>query len=137
MRNLTRLSETVLLKGKRGEIWLVNLNPQGHPEEIAKDHRPCVVLQADLLNAAGYSTTVVIPCTTVTYRDENGDGFPLKVGVGRIQKPGYAPEETDALITSIRSISNKRFQGDRPVGVVSRNLMKRVEDALKIILGPM
>ncbi|WP_306391235.1 type II toxin-antitoxin system PemK/MazF family toxin [Telluria beijingensis] len=127
----------VLPKVKRGEIWLVNLNPQGHSEEIAKDQRPCLVLQADLLNAAGYSTTVVIPCTTVTYRDENGDGFPLKVGLGKVQKPGHAPEETDTLVTSIRSVSNKRFYGDQPIGVVPRNVMKRVEDALKIILGPM
>ncbi len=90
-----------------------------------------------MLNAAGYSTTVVIPCTTVTYRDENGDGFPLKVGLGKVQKPGHAPEETDTLVTSIRSVSNKRFYGDQPIGVVPRNVMKRVEDALKIILGPM
>lgn len=131
------LQETALPKVKRGEIWLVDLNPQEHPEEIAKDERPCLVIQTDLLNAGGYSTTIVIPCTTVIYRDANGDGFPLKVSVGRVQKPGHAPEETDALVTAIRSVSNKRFSGSQPVGIVSRNLMKRVEDALKIILGPM
>jgi len=125
----------VLPKIKRGEIWLVDLNPQEHPEQIAKDERPCVVIQTDLLNQAGYSTTLVVPCTTVTYRDKEGDGFPLKVGIGTLQKPGQAAEETDALITAVRSISNRRFSGTKPIGLVARNHMKRIEEAIRIILA--
>ncbi|MGV7209427.1 type II toxin-antitoxin system PemK/MazF family toxin [Oxalobacteraceae bacterium A2-2] len=124
-----------MAKIKRGEVWLANLNPQGQPEEPAKDDRPCLIVQNDLLNQHGYSTTVIIPCTTVTYHDAQGDGFPLKVNLGLIRKPGDEPANTDAFIAGVRAISNRRFKGDAPIAPLSRNQMKRVEDALKIILG--
>jgi mRNA interferase MazF len=123
-----------LARINRGEIWLVNLNPQTHVQEIAKDDRPCLVIQTNLLNHAPYSTTVVIPCTTDVHRDKDGDGFPLKISLGRIAKPGCAPEETDALITAVRSIANARFKGQGPIATLERVQMKRVEDALKMIL---
>ena len=124
-----------LPKVKRGEIWLVNLNPPGPVEEIAKNDRPCLVIQNDLINQAGYSTTIIIPCTTSTYRDGQGDGSPFKVNIGLIQKPGQKPEDTDAFVTGLRAISNSRFKGDQPIGILGRNYMKRIEDALKLVLG--
>lgn len=120
---------------RRGEVWLVNLNPQEHPEEPAKNDRPCLVMQEDQLNAAGYTSTVIIPCTTNVYRDGEGDGFPLKVALGLMQKPGEAQQETDALITAIRAVSNRRFKGDKPIAIVGRSHMKRIENALKLVLG--
>lgn len=113
----------------------MNLNPQEYPEESAKNDRPCLVIQSDSLNDAGYSSTIIVPCTTVTYRDREGDGYPLKVNLGPIQKPGFNPEDTDAYVAGIRSISNRRFRGDKAIAIVARNHMKRIEDALKLILG--
>lgn len=131
----TRASETVLSKCRRGEIWLVDLNPQGRPEEIAKSDRPCLVIQSDLINDSGYPTTLIIPCTTSTYRDAQGDGFPFKIGIGKVQKPGEKPEETDAFVAGARAIANSRFKGEKPIARLERNHMKRIEDALKLVLG--
>lgn len=122
-------------KVERGQVWLVDLTPQTYKEEPGKRERPCLVIQTDILNEAGHATTLVIPGTTQVYRDEHGDGFPLRVPGGSIQKPGEKPEETDFLIDTTRAIANHRFMGSKPIAVLSRAHMKRVEDAMKIIFG--
>jgi mRNA interferase MazF len=115
---------------KRGEIWEVDFEPQTHKEEPGKRRRPALVIQTDLLNGAKHPTTIVIPGTTDTYRDKAGDGFPLRVPIGR---PGSMKEETDLLIDQIRTISNHRFLEDKPVATLATNHMKRVMEALKLL----
>ena len=124
-----------LPKITRGQIWMVDLTPQTFPAEPGKRERPCLVIQTDILSEAGHPTTIIIPGTTQVYRDQHGDGFPLRVPAGKLQKPGEKPKETDLLIDQIRAISNDRFMGEAPIGDLSRQVIKRVEDALKIILG--
>jgi mRNA interferase MazF len=114
----------------RGEIWEVDFEPQTHKEEPGKRRRPALVLQTDLLNDAKHPTTIVVPGTTDIYRDASGDGFPLRVAIG---KPGRMAEETDLLVDQIRTISNQRFLGAKAVAVLGANHMKRVMDALRIL----
>ncbi|WP_344762392.1 type II toxin-antitoxin system PemK/MazF family toxin [Actimicrobium antarcticum] len=123
-----------LPKVSRGQIWMVDLTPQTFPAEPGKRERPCLILQTDILNDAGHATTIVLPGTTQVYRDKQGDGYPLRVPIGTIQKPGQQPEETDILIDQIRAIANTRFIGTAPIGNLTRQHIKRVEDALKIVL---
>lgn len=115
---------------KRGELWEVDFEPQAHREEPGKRGRPALVIQTDLLNNAKHSTCIVIPGTTDTYRDRQGDGFPLRVPVG---KAGDLKEETDLLVDQIRAISNQRFLRDKPVAVLTANHLKRVMDALRLL----
>lgn len=117
---------------KRGEIWEVDFEPQTHKEEPGKRNRPALVLQTDLLNEAGHDTTIIIPGTTEIYRDGHGDGYPLRVAIG---KAGNLAKETDLLIDQIRTISNKRFMGEGPVATLSTNHMKRVMEALRLLTG--
>ena len=119
-------------KLKRGQVWEADFEPQTHKEEPGKRGRPALVVQTNILNAAGHATTIVIPGTTQVYRDEQGDGYPLRVAVGRL---GKAKEETDLLVDQIRTISNRRFISDKPLAELSRAHMKRVEDALRILTG--
>ena len=69
---------------RRGEVWVARLNPnQG--AEVGKV-RPVVVIQADLLTAAGLATLLVVPLTSqrrqgaealrvpIRARDRLGDG---------------------------------------------------------------
>ena len=91
-----------------------------------------MIIQTNILNAAGHATTIIIPGTTQVYRDAQGDGFPLRVSIGKV---GKLDEETDLLIDQIRSISNKRLTGDKPLADLGRVHMKRVEDALRILVG--
>jgi len=117
---------------RRGEIWEVDFEPQTHKEEPGKRNRPALVLQTDLLNEAGHGTTIIIPGTTDIYRDGHGDGYPLRVAIG---KAGNLAQETDLLIDQIRTISNKRFMGAGPVATLSSNHLKRVMEALRLLTG--
>ena len=114
-------------KIKRGQIWEVNFEPQTHKEEPAKRNRPALVIQADILNDAGHATTIVIPGTSDI---EEMDCFPLRVTLGKL--PGLT-FETDLLIDQIRTISNRRFMGDKPIAAISVNHLHRVKEALKLL----
>ncbi len=126
------LPETALPKLKRGQVWEVDFEPQTHKEEPGKRGRPALVIQTNILNGAGHATTIVIPGTTQVYRDAQGDGYPLRVSLGKLNK---AKDETDLLVDQIRTIANQRFMGDKPLAELSRTHMKRVEDALRIMTG--
>ena len=118
-----------LPKLARGQIWKIDLTPQDYKEEPGKRERPALVFQTDLLNAHGHNTTIIIPGTTDTYQDKDGDGFPLRVPIGAVTgKP------TDLLIDQLRAVSNQRFMGRAPLATLERGHMKRVEDAVRIIL---
>ena len=59
------------------------------------------------------------------------DYFPLRIAL--VNRPGLG-QETDLLIDQIRAISNQRFMGAQPLATPSTNHLKRVEDALKLLV---
>jgi len=117
-------------KLQRGQIWEVDFEPQSHKEEPGKRRRPALVVQTDLLNNSGHPTTIVVVGTSQTRRDK--DYFPLRVAL-----PSQAgmPLETDLLIDQVRAVSNRRFMGDEPLTTLNTAQLKRVEDALKLLIG--
>ena len=117
---------------QRGQLWEVDFEPPTHKEEPGKRGRPALVIQTNILNAAGHATTIVIPGTTQVYRDAHGDGYPLRISLSKV---GKLNEETDLLIDQIRTISNRRLMGNKPLAELSRAHMKRAEDALRILMG--
>ena len=118
-------------KVKRGQVWAVDFEPQTHKQEPGKRNRPALVIQTNLLNDAGHATTIVIPVTSDVERE---DCFPLRVALGRL--PGQAVDEaTDLLIDQIRAISNDRLMGAKPITTLNTNHMRRVEDALRLLLS--
>ena len=119
-----------LIKVLRGEIWEVNLEPQTHKEEPGKRNRPALVIQTDILNKSGHPTTMVVMGTTSVKRDK--DYFPLRVAL--VNQSGLA-QATDLLIDQIRAISNRRLMGTKPLAALSVNHLKRVEDALRLLIG--
>jgi mRNA interferase MazF len=58
--------------------------------------------------------------------------FPLRVAL--VDQPGLM-HDTDLLIDQVRAISNRRFMGLQPMTMLSSNHLKRVEDALKLLIG--
>ena len=88
------------------------------------------MIQTDLLNASGHPTTIVVVGTSQVRRDK--DYFPLRVALP--QQAGLVLE-TDLLIDQIRAISNRRFMGDQPLTSLNTAQLKRVEDALKLLIG--
>ena len=127
---MTALSKAVRVQ--RGQLWEVDFEPQTHKEQPGKRGRPALVIQTNILNAAGHATTIVIPGTTQVYRDAQGDGYPLRISLGKV---GKLKDETDLLVDQIRTISNRRLMGDKPISELSRAHMKRVEEALRVLTG--
>lgn len=118
------------IKLLRGQVWEVNFEPQTHKEEPGKRNRPALVIQTDLLNTSGHPTAIVVMGSTQVRRDK--DYFPLRVAL--VNQAGLA-QETDLLIDQIRAVSNRRFMGTQPLATVSLNHLKRVEEALKLLVG--
>jgi mRNA interferase MazF len=133
----------VARKLARGQVWAVSeesevefeppIHAQSSLQQPGERGRPALVIQTDILNAAGHATTIVIPGTTQTYRDAQGDGFPLRVPVGQL---GAHQAETDLLVDQIRALANWRFMGDQPLATLSPLQMQRVQEALNILTGP-
>jgi mRNA interferase MazF len=89
-----------------------------------------LIIQTDLLNNSGHSTTIVVVGTSQVRRDK--DYFPLRVALPK--QTGLALE-TDLLIDQLRAISNQRFMGTQPLATLSSNHLKKVEEALKLLIG--
>ena len=51
------------------------------------------------------------------------------------RSPAEFVEQSDLLIDQSRTISNKRFMGERPVATLSGNYMKRLTQALRMLTG--
>jgi mRNA interferase MazF len=119
-----------LINVLRGQVWEVNFEPQTHKEEPGKRNRPALIIQTDLLNTNGHPTSIVVMGTTNVKRDK--DYFPIRIAL--INQPGLT-QDTDLLIDQIRAISNQRLMGEKPLAMLSTNHLKRVEEALKLLIG--
>ena len=110
MRGLSKPAQRL----KRDQIREADFEPQTHKPEPNKRSCPALIIQTNLLNAAGYATTVVILGTIQIYRDTAGCGFPLRTSIRKLAKVDESSEETDLLIDQIRTISNQRFLSGNP-----------------------
>lgn len=85
----------------KGEIWLVNLNPQKKSNEIGKT-RPAIVIQNDFLNHSDYATIIVLPMSTALIDDAE----PLRF---RITKRPGIESDSDVLIAHARAVDKTRL----------------------------
>lgn len=110
---------------RRGEIWVANLNP-GRGREVAKI-RPVLVVQEDVLIAAGSPMVIVLPLTTQVY-----PAFSLwRVTIEpreRLLKP------CQVIIDQPRALDIERI-GDGPLTRLTEEELARVERSLKAALG--
>lgn len=109
---------------KRGEIWLVNLDPTlGH--EIKKT-RPAVIIQNDIGNK--YSPmTIIAPLTS-----QNIDKiYPFEALLTK--ENSGAETESKALLNQIRAIDKRRLI--KRVGKVNDEVIIKIDEAIKINLG--
>jgi len=108
----------------RGELWLANLNPIKKNNEMGKI-RPVLVYQNDELNHSGYPTTIVIPLTTSLIDDAEPIHF-------RVKRREKLLEDSDLVITQIRSIDNERFV--EKLASLTSEEMKRVKELLDEVI---
>ncbi|MBN1385582.1 type II toxin-antitoxin system PemK/MazF family toxin [Candidatus Woesearchaeota archaeon] len=108
---------------KRGEIWLVNLDPTiGH--EIRKS-RPGIIIQNDIGNK--YSPiTIIAPVTSSIEKI-----YPIEVLLTK--KNSGLKKESKAVLNQIRAIDKKRLI--RKIGRLKNSAIGEVNEAIKISLG--
>lgn len=107
----------------RNEIWLADLNPRIGAE--AGKVRPVVIIQTDLLNEHGHTSTLVCPITTKV----------RKAPLVRV----FLKEDTDGVLTDseimvdqIRAIDNSRFV--KRLGRITKKQREILDESLKAML---
>jgi len=110
---------------KRGRLYIVDFNPRVRtkPGKL----RPAVVLQSDLVNEAGYPSTMVIPTTTRLI--ENPGILRLRVRKGQ----GGLERNSDLLLGQLIAVANESFRQE--IGVLPETLMSELERRVRIILS--
>jgi len=108
---------------KRGEIYLVNLNPR-RGNEVGK-LRPALILQTDALNEVLHPTVIILPLTT-NLIDQNILRF-------RIKKRDRLEKDSDVLCDQIRAIDIERIKS-KPLTTLSDEELLQIEQRVKIVL---
>ena len=107
---------------KRGDIVLVNLNPQRNNE--AGKIRPCVIISdTDVNNILELIT--IIPCTTNLL----GEGL---FGIPLVKRKGL-DKECEVMIEQIRGVSKKRII--ESISNVNKKEMEKIEIGVKALLA--
>ena len=107
----------------RGDIVLVNFNPQRRAEEVAKI-RPAIIISDSKLNEVLDLVTVVAMTTNLIDNAE-----PLRVRIKRREK---LEKNSDAMIEQIRSISKERI-GDK-IASLNKDELQKIEYGIREML---
>ena len=110
---------------KRGAIYLARLI-SSRGTEPGKT-RPCVIIQNDLLNAAGHPSTTILPMTSRLIEGSE----PLRF---RINARDSLRQDSQVLVDQARTIDNRRFASE-VLTMLAAHEMLQLEEHLKIVLG--
>lgn len=110
---------------KRGHLYIIDFNPRikTKPGKL----RPALVLQSDLVNEAGYPSTIVIPTTTRLVEEPGILRLRIKKGQGDLAR------DSDLLLGQLIAVANESFRQE--IGVLPENLMAELENRVRIILA--
>jgi mRNA interferase MazF len=109
----------------RGHLYVIDFNPRVRtkPGKL----RPAVVIQSDIVNEAGYPSTIVIPTTTRLVNDPGILRLRIKKGEG-----GLA-QESDLLLGQLIAVANESFR--REIGILPDHLMEELDKRIRVILS--
>jgi mRNA interferase MazF len=110
---------------KRGSVYIIDFNPRIKTKSAKL--RPALVLQSDLVNEAGYPSTIVVPATTRTV--ENAGILRLRVKKGQ----GGLVRDSDLLLGQLIAVANESFRQE--IGTLPGPLMEELENRIRIILS--
>jgi len=110
---------------KRGHLYVVDFNPRvkTKPGKL----RPAIVLQSDLVNEAGYPSTIVIPTTSRLV--ENPGTLRLRINKGE----GGLTKDSDLLLGQLIAVANESFRQE--IGVLQNTSMDELEERVRLILA--
>ena len=113
-----------MMEYKRGDIVLVNFNPQKKPEEISKIRLAIIVSDTQLNEILDLVSVVALTTNLID------DAEPLRV---RISKKESLKEDSDAMIEQLRSVSKSRI-GEK-IASLDENELTKIEYGIKAMLG--
>ena len=109
---------------RKWHCYLADLNPR-FGTEPGKE-RPVVVVQTDLLNEAGHSSTLICPLTTQILPKVKW----LRVHLEKDE--AGLKQKSDVLVDQIRAIDNRRLK--KRLGILRKETQYRLSDCLREIL---
>ena len=110
---------------QRGRLHIVDFNPRikTKPGKL----RPALVIQSDIVNEAGYPSTIVIPTTTRLVENAGILRFRLKKGQGGIAR------DSDLLLGQLIAVANESFRQE--IGTLAHGMMEELDNRIRIILS--
>ena len=110
---------------RRGHVYIVDFNPRvkTKPGKL----RPAIALQSDLVNQAGYPSTIVIPATTRLVEEAGILRLHLRKGQGGLLR------DSDLLLGQLIAVANESFRQE--IGVLPEDVMAELDRRVRIILG--
>jgi len=112
-----------LMDYKRGDIVLVNFNPQKRAEEMGKI-RPAVIISDTQLNQI-MDLVLVVPMTTNLIDNTE----PLRI---RVKARDNLIKDSDIMCEQIRGVAKSRIS--KKVSSLNKNELKKLENSIKSIL---
>ena len=85
------------------------------------------MIQDDLLNDAGYPSTIVLPTTTRLVETDSPLRLRLPAGVAGLD------HESDVLVAQVIAVANESFR--KELGVVPEELMAALCERLRLVTG--
>lgn len=110
---------------RRGEVWVVNLNPN-RGREIGKT-RPALVIQADELTTVGTPMIVVLPMTTRVHSA-------FKRWRVTVPARDRLLKDCQVVVDQPRALDRDRF-GTGPLTTLSPEELAAVDKSLQAVLG--
>jgi mRNA interferase MazF len=113
------------VKIRRGHLYVVDFNPRlkTKPGKV----RPAVVVQDDLLNEAGYPSTIVMPITTKLADTETPLRLRLPAGLAGLER------ESDVLIAQVIAVANESFR--KELGTLPAEMVGLLDSKLRAVLN--
>ena len=109
---------------KRGHLYVVDFNPRVRtkPGKL----RPALVMQSNLVNEAGYPSTIVIPTTSKLIEDPGILRLRLSKGDGALDC------DSDLLLGQLIAVANESFS--KEIGSLPQSTFEEIERRIRIIL---
>ncbi len=110
---------------RRGHLYIVDFNPRVRtkPGKV----RPAIVIQGDVVNEAGYPSTIFIPTTTRLADTDTPLRLRLPAGTAGLD------QESDVLAAQVIAVANESFR--KYLGALPKPLFARLEAKLRVVLG--
>ena len=113
------------MKLRRGHLYVVDFNPlvRTKPGKV----RPAVVVQDDLVNEAGYPSTIVLPTTSRLVDTETPLRLRITSGTAGLDR------DSDVLVAQVIAVANESFR--KEMGALPAELLAMLDRKLRTVMG--